>query len=531
MTSKLNSVELYFYFSLWIFANLFSLFKLFQVQSELFGNNEKPKWPDLVDGWSFLSRHKDVSDLEWSCWKYFFQRSWYYLIFQFVISEMIRTFNIKYLKYWYILSSIIYMLAYTGIKQMSLVVFQPIIYLAVIWYGGGKIILWMLSISLLFCFNVMKYKNFFWDIFDAEHFYDEEIYLTLVCTSWIELRCISFCIDYIDVNHKLNATKIDVVTNMLSYIFYLPLMHTGPIVLYENFEKSLHVKRNDITKRMKRFICDMILFSIYTFLLDLAFHYIYFYAMQNEIEPYYNWMASKAITDLPTMALCGGGLWMGLEFHMKYVIFYGTTSAFARLDNIEAPPNPRCIARVHVYSHMWRYFDVGLYKFLIKYIYKPSLSAIPRYINLPVTILKLTASFFTFIFIFFWHGTVWDIFVWSALNFIGITLEQLGKSAATTETYKWFKKGVLRTDEMEIRFLAMACTPLLIMSAISNFYLFAGSKVANIFFACFLQPSSWNSVIVTLAMYSCCHVSIALQNVPSRTYIDYENSNLKPAKL
>lgn len=74
----------------------------------------------------------------------------------------------------------------------------------------------------------------------------------------------------------------------------------------------------------------------------------------------------QAIRKMPSLALCGGGLWMGLEFHMKYVVSYGTTAAYSRLDHIEPPPTPRCIVRIHVYSQMWRYFDVGLYRFLLK---------------------------------------------------------------------------------------------------------------------------------------------------------------------
>lgn len=163
-----------------------------------------------------------------------------------------------------------------------------------------------------------------------------------------------------------------------------------------------------------------------------------------------------------------------------------------------------------------------------RYIYKPSLCVISKYLKLlPVMLHKLTASFATFVFIFIWHGTVWDVFVWSALNFLGITLEHLGKATSTTDAYKWFKKEVLRSDEMEVRFLALVCTPLLIMSAISNFYLFAGSKVGNVYFACFLTPSTWNSVIVTLSMYSCCHVSIALQNVSTRTDVKKQNVHCK----
>lgn len=127
------------------------------------------------------------------------------------------------------------------------------------------------------------------------------------------------------------------------------------------------------------------------------------------------------------------------------------------------------------------------------------------------------ASFATFVFIFMWHGTIWNIFVWSVLNFMGITLEQLGKNISESTQYKLFKKKILKTDEMETRFIAVLCTPLLALSAISSFYLFAGSKVGNIYFECFTNPSFFNSMLISISLYCCCHVSIALQDVSSRT--------------
>jgi hypothetical protein len=53
-------------------------------------------------------------------------------------------------------------------------------------------------------------------------------------------------------------------------------------------------------------------------------------------------------------------------FHMKYVFFYGLPRAFIQADNIKTPSHPKCIARIHLYSDMWRYFDTGLYKFMHK---------------------------------------------------------------------------------------------------------------------------------------------------------------------
>ena len=63
-------------------------------------------------------------------------------------------------------------------------------------------------------------------------------------------------------------------------------------------------------------------------------------------------------------ALCGMGYAMGQFFHLKYVVMYGMSSHLARTDGVQAPGHPACIARVHLYSDMWRYFDTGLYEFM-----------------------------------------------------------------------------------------------------------------------------------------------------------------------
>ena len=64
--------------------------------------------------------------------------------------------------------------------------------------------------------------------------------------------------------------------------------------------------------------------------------------------------------------LCGTGYSVGQFFHIKYVFFYGLPRAFVLADAIPAPPHPKCIGRIHLYSDMWRYFDNGLYKFMHK---------------------------------------------------------------------------------------------------------------------------------------------------------------------
>lgn len=155
-------------------------------------------------------------------------------------------------------------------------------------------------------------------------------------------------------------------------------------------------------------------------------------------------------------------------------------------------------------------------EFVFRYIYKPFYSIIYEYLDLPVIAKKLIASFATFFFIFMWHGTVWHIFIWSLLNYSGITLEHFGKFISKHKIYIYFKKKILRTDTMESRFIAVLCSPLLALSAISNFYLFAGSDVGNLFFECFYGPSLTNFLTLFISLYCCCHVSMALEDFPSR---------------
>lgn len=213
-------------------------------------------------------------------------------MFQFLMSEMIRVINKSYLKYWYIISSVIFITSYMGVKQMIIITVQPVLYLTILFSGGGKGSVWLISGGLLASYNTFKYKHYFWYLF-KDTLYDEEVYLILVCIAWIELRCISFCIEYIERKEKLQTSKavelndppvMETIINMLSYIFYLPLLYTGPVILYEDFERSFQVQSDNITTRLRRFIWDMALFLLYTLILDLAFHYVYFYAMQNEIE-------------------------------------------------------------------------------------------------------------------------------------------------------------------------------------------------------------------------------------------------------
>lgn len=190
---------------------------------------------------------------------------------------------------------------------------------------------------------------------------------------------------------------------------------------------------------------------------------------------------------------------MGQFFHLKYFVIYGFSTAFSKMDGINPPPKPRCIAQIHLYSGMWKYFDVGLYEFLFKYIYiQLSLknSSLPR---------KLAASFASFLFIFFWHGFFFFIFIWSVLNYVCIVIENVSRTFSKTREYRELIEKYL-SFENELRFNALMYALLFAPAAIANFYFFAGIEVGNIYFIKTYTSGIWNFVILNICLFSFCHI-------------------------
>lgn len=148
----------------------------------------------------------------------------------------------------------------------------------------------------------------------------------------------------------------------------------------------------------------------------------------------------------------GFGYGLGQYFCCRYMVSYGLAIALTKFDRIDAPNPPKCIGRIHLYSHMWRYFDQGLHDFLFRWIFHQNsirsisqmscmlISCSPlsflwnRYIYCELSTptskqwQKLFANFMAFAFIYLWHGYYSFILVWVAANLILLNLEQLQRT-------------------------------------------------------------------------------------------------------
>ncbi|KAG0712862.1 Protein-cysteine N-palmitoyltransferase Rasp [Chionoecetes opilio] len=114
---------------------------------------------------------------------------------------------------------------------------------------------------------------------------------------------------------------------------------------------------------------------------------------------------------------------------MGRALLYGLPSVLARAEGYDPPRHPRCTLMTYRFSDVWRYFDHGLYRFMLKHIYIPWVgrdSSLARQ-------LQGTALVFTFVCV--WHGVHSNVLWWAAVNFLAVVAERLADLIAKEPRY------------------------------------------------------------------------------------------------
>ncbi|XP_011688362.1 PREDICTED: protein-cysteine N-palmitoyltransferase Rasp isoform X2 [Wasmannia auropunctata] len=479
----INYYESYFYFFVWSCAIFYSVYQFYLANN--YFNDYYDAYGDFDSGWFWVRKKRDTSDQEWLVWLTLVNKLIPYVFIHHFISQIIKVnSNSMILCYWYILSSIIFLYYYLGTLAMFCAILQPS-FLHIMTCICSKNAAWIIHILYLFIIHILKIPN---GTFQSWlEITDEKHYILTLIMCWIHLRSISHTIDSIDDQFSSSNNFIQ----KLAYCLYLPTLFLGPLILYHEFVESINQPHQYWNcQKLLTFMLNLIRYMFWLYFTDLLLHFIYINAVQYHLQ---------VIQNLNSWALFGLGYCMGQFFLNKYVAIYGTCSNLCYLDNIKAPSQPKCIARIHLYSDMWKYFDRGLYKFLIRYIYIPIRKS-NGYFG------KLFASFLCFTFVFIWHGIQINIFIWTLLNFIGIVIEDIGVSIGKSKQYHKIQNTYLSSKNTK-RLNCILASPLLAMSAISNFYFLGGQDIGNIFIQNILYGSWKNLLVLLFFLYCCCQVS------------------------
>lgn len=416
-----------------------------------------------------VKRYWDLSDREWRGSRQYLVSTWPWLLLHSAIGRALSHVVPSVVPVYHAAYSLLFVSLTLGWHSAAFFVFEHAVFFALAWTGVPSLC-YVAAIVMVAHYDVFKY-DFFQIVLETHG--DHEYYVTAVSFYWTVLRCCSFCLDTIRQttdggapargkrNHEATYLKT------LAYAVYLPTLFLGPVQNYSDFASSMEKPKPSLTVReIATLTAGLLRSGVHFLLMDLLCHYFYSAALIK---------APSLVSELDVTSLVGLGAILNVMFYMKYRIQYGVSGGCARIEGHTLPAPPKCIARGHLCSHFWRYFDHGLHLWIKKYVYAPIVGPERR---AQWRVLGVAAAFTC---VWVWHSMTTAVTFWATLSFTGIALEVVMAHIKRLDCVKSFEAKYLSPERTRIVKAILGSPHYLLTITACMFYL-VDMEITTIFF-------------------------------------------------
>ncbi|XP_023183114.1 protein-cysteine N-palmitoyltransferase HHAT isoform X3 [Xiphophorus maculatus] len=247
-------------------------------------------------------------------------------------------------------------------------------------------------------------------------------------------------------------------------------------------------------------------------LAEYMIHVMYMHSIHSNetyIELLPPWALEPEMISAPCLLSASGGLALALVqfFYVKYLVLFGLPSMLATLDGLVPPKLPRCVSIMHSFTGMWRHFDEGLYRWLIRYIYVP----LGGSRHGPLS--KVFSTGVAFAFVCFWHGGQDYLRYWALMNWAGVLVENAIRALfASSRLHSVVEQNF--SLAMRRRCAALLCAFSTAMLILSNLVFLGGTHVGRIFWKrVFIQ--GWSTVAPPMLTFLYCFAQVGLERTSS----------------
>ncbi|XP_057704735.1 protein-cysteine N-palmitoyltransferase HHAT isoform X2 [Corythoichthys intestinalis] len=402
-SAPLPQTELLVYWLLSFGSHFYSFYELhrFSKEHEVGLDREFLLEKGLFNGFK-----RDASDFEWTFWTAWAKKSLLWTLIGHAVISRLCSALYPQLR---VMALTVYGLSAAssilGLKGVAVL----LVHVALSFFVAQlrkRILCWTCNLLFLCTLHIRQIQ----DIKRSWYEQEEEYYLLLFSVAVNTLRLISFSLEHCE-RPTVHTDGVLQLGWLLSYTFYHPLFYNGPVITYNDYVEQMQrpVKEH---KQPKTGACYLLLRAArilaWWCIAEYMIHTMYMHAIQSN-ETY--------LEILPPWALGGLALALVQFFFVKYLVLYGLPSMLATLDQLVPPDLPRCVSIMYSFTGMWRHFDKGLYRWLLRYIYVPLGGSHHG------VLYKMLSTALAFGFVCLWHGGHDYLQCWALMNWLGVLVE------------------------------------------------------------------------------------------------------------